>query len=143
FVGDEQGVRPTSPELEMVSYALLSPTVGCVGTRTAAYAVDLATGDAQPLFEYPPGSSLEVLREGFAVLSGAELILRDTAGAELTRVDVGEGAQLLTPTHDGELLALSTAGSPLVLLALRAGVPWLVGAVRPDGTLAGATYHAV
>ncbi|MCA9578463.1 MAG: hypothetical protein KC668_23685 [Myxococcales bacterium] len=143
YVGDEQGVRPTSPELDMASYALISPTLGCVGTPTAAYAVDLASGDAQLLFEYPPGSSLEVLRDGFAALSGTVLTLRDTAGAELSSVDVGEGAQLLTPTHDGALLALSTGSAPLVLITLRAGVPWLVGAVRPDGDLAGATFHPI
>ena len=71
------------------------------------------------------------------------LTLRDTAGAELSSVDVGEGAQLLTPTHDGALLALSTGSAPLVLITLRAGVPWLVGAVRPDGDLAGATFHPI
>ena len=75
YVGDEQGVRPTSPELDMASYALISPTLGCVGTPTAAYAVDLASGDAQLLFEYPPGSSLEVLHDGFAALSGTVLTL--------------------------------------------------------------------
>lgn len=141
YVGDGEGIRPTEPALDIVSYALISPTVGCVGTKTAAYSVDLATGAASKLFDMPEGSGLLTLRNGFAVLSGDELVARSAAGDEVARVKVGDGAGLLVPIHDSAVVAMKTATSPLVLLTLDDAGVRLLGAVRPDGDLSGVTYE--
>jgi hypothetical protein len=143
YVGNAEGIRPTEPELAIVSYALVSPTAVCVGTATTAYSVDLETGAATKLFDYPEGSSLEVVGEGFVVLSDGELVARSSNGEELARVQAGDGAQLIAPIHNNAVLAMKTGSSPLVLLCLRDGALHLLGAVNPDGVLAGATYQQV
>ncbi len=143
YVGSAEGIRPTEPALAVVSYALMSPTVGCVGTKSEAYRVDLETGEARKLFDMPEGSSLHALRDGFIVLSGDELVARDTGGKEIARVNVGDGAALLVPIHDATVTAMKTATSPLVLLTLDEGGVRLLGAVRPDGDLAGVSYEPV
>lgn len=140
YVGNALGIRPTVPELEMAGYALISPTIGCVVTSTAVHRVDLETGDARQLFEIAPGSQAEAVAGGFVVLSGRELVARSPDGAELQRVDVGPGASIVTPCCDDRVVAMRTQSSPLVLLAIQGPALRLLGAVRPDGDLAGVTF---
>jgi hypothetical protein len=69
------------------------------------------------------------------------LVARSATGAELTRVKVGEGAQLLAPIFDNRVVIMKTSTSPLALITLREDTLWLLGAVRPDGNLAGVSYQ--
>ncbi|MCA9680104.1 MAG: hypothetical protein KC464_34045, partial [Myxococcales bacterium] len=140
YVGDGDGIRPTEPEIAIANYALVSPTVALVGNATEAFRVDLATGAATKLFEYPSGVSPEVVGDGFVVIAGADLVAYDGAGAETARVKVGDGAQLLSPLFGHRVVAMKTSTSPFALITLRDGALVLLGAVRPDGPLAGATY---
>lgn len=143
YVGNAQGIRPTTPELAIANYAIISPKLACVGTKTAAYRVSLESSEAVKLFDYPEGSGLEVLQDGFAVLSAGELQVYSTVGEALTRVRVGDGGELLAPIHDNRVLALKARSSPLVLLALEGGSLRLLGAVRPESDAGKLSFSAL